>query len=99
MGYDFQGCLYRTRYDLAAAVAGEWLSAGGANSLAEIAAIADDDAEIVDEIIVGWELTPQWLETRSIDRSMLVRAVREYRAQVASDIAADATTTEAVLRG
>ena len=58
MSWTFQGIAYQTKRDYYAAIAHEWLSAGGLNSrqfVRETFAETSDD-ELADEVIEGWSL-------------------------------------------
>ena len=61
MSWTFQGVAYRTARDYYAAIAHDWLSAGGLNSrqfVRETFAETSDD-ELADEVIEGWSLDGQ----------------------------------------
>lgn len=55
---EFQGALYRSTSEMLAAIASEFLSAGGLNGLEEQreALAADTDADLAAECISGWGL-------------------------------------------
>lgn len=56
MSYEFQNILYRTEAAMLAAIACEWLTAGGANSSADI-----------DEILQREDCTPESIARECID--------------------------------
>jgi hypothetical protein len=61
MSWTFQGIAYQTKRDYYAAIAQEWLSAGGANSRRYIREtfFHATDEELADEVIEGWSLDGQ----------------------------------------
>ena len=56
--YEFQSSLYRDAREVADAIAGEWITAGGINSREDQARFLADmtDAELAAEAIEGWGL-------------------------------------------
>jgi len=81
MSWTFQGVAYRTGRDYYAAIAHDWLSAGGLNSrqfVRETFAETSDD-EFADEVIEGWSLDGQ---QPPFERDGLTRAFADYRQTV-----------------
>ena len=69
MSYEFQNTLFKSRNDLCEAIAGAWISAGGANAreyIEKVCTEANAD-ELVSECIDGFGLTEEWLSDRGID--------------------------------
>jgi hypothetical protein len=89
MSWTFQGIAYQTKRDYCAAIALEWLSAGGLNDrrfVRETFARMSDD-ELADEAIEGWSFAA---EKAPFERDGLTQAFAEYRHTVeASPIEAD----------
>lgn len=81
MNYEFQSSLYRTPSELAAAIAGEWLCAGGANTREFMIDTLKSysDADMADECIEGWGFTTEWMESRGIDRDKIINAFADLR--------------------
>ena len=81
MSWTFQGIAYQTKRDYYAAIAHEWLSAGGLNSrqfVRETFAETSDD-ELAHEVIEGWSLDG---EQPPFERDGLMRAFADYRKTV-----------------
>ena len=81
MSWTFQGVAYRTARDYYAAIAHDWLSAGGLNSrqfVRETFAETSDD-ELADEVIEGWSLDGQ---QPPFERDGLTQAFADYRQSV-----------------
>lgn len=85
MSYEFQNILHRSAAAMAAAIAEEWLTAGGANTTAVIREeiLPGATAEsLADEAIEGWGLDQPdqeregktWMEARDTERADLVAA-------------------------
>ena len=89
MSWTFQGTAYQTKRDYYAAIARDWLSAGGLNSrqfVRETFAETSDD-ELADEVIEGWSLDGQ---QPPFDRDDIAQAFADYRKIVeVSPVAAD----------
>ena len=89
MSWTFQGIAYQTKRDYYAAIALEWLSAGGLNDrrfVRKTLAETSDD-ELADEVIKGWGLNGQ---KPPFERDSLSQAFAEYRHTVeASPVEAD----------
>ena len=81
MTYEFQSTLFRNANEMHAAIAGEWLSAGGANNDAfQREYLADySDADMADEAIEGWDLRGEWAEKRDFTRDALIEAFVDLR--------------------
>ena len=78
MSWTFQGIAYQTKRDYYAAIAREWLSAGGLNSrqfVREMFAETSDE-ELADEVIEGWSLDGQ---QPPFERDGLAQAFADYR--------------------
>jgi len=84
MSYEFQGTLFRTRLELAAAVAYEWMTAGGLNSPAEVDKFMPGGVyEITPEAaateaVENLGLTDEWLTERELDVDDLAAAFEEF---------------------
>jgi hypothetical protein len=81
MSWTFQGTAYQTKRDYYAAIARDWLSAGGLNSrqfVRETFAETSDD-ELGDEVIEGWSLDGQ---QPPFDRDDIAQAFADYRKTV-----------------
>lgn len=88
MSYEFQGSLYANSQAICNAVAYEWITAGGANTIADIEGFiaAGATAEsMASECISGWELESQegdegqtWLEQRESSREELVQSFAAF---------------------
>ena len=81
MSWTFQGTAYQTKRDYYAAIARDWLSAGGLNSrqfVRETFAETTDD-ELADEVIEGWSLDGQ---QPPFERDGLTHAFADYRKTV-----------------
>lgn len=65
--YEFQGIAFRSEADMLAAIAREWLSAGGLNSEAQQSQFLADDADdaLAAECIEAWGLNQGDDETKS----------------------------------
>ncbi|MBV8895040.1 MAG: hypothetical protein JO051_00905 [Acidobacteriaceae bacterium] len=89
MIWTFQGTDYQTEREYYAAIAREWLSAGGLNDrqfVRETLAETSDD-ELADEVIEGWSFAG---EKPSFERNGLIQAFTGYRHTVeASPVEAD----------
>jgi hypothetical protein len=88
MSWTFQGTAYQTKRDYYAAIARDWLSAGGLNSrqfVRETFAETSDD-ELADEVTEGWSLDGQ---QPPFDRDDIAQAFADYRKTV------EASTVEA----
>ena len=89
MSWTFQGIAYQTKRDYYAAIALEWLSAGGLNSrqfVRETFAEMSDDG-LADEVIEGWRFAGH---PPPFERDGLTQAFAEYRHTVeASPVEAD----------
>jgi hypothetical protein len=89
MSWIFRGTAYQTKRDYYAAVALEWLSAGGLKSrqlVRETLAETSDD-ELADEVIEDWSFAG---EKPPFERDGLTQAFAEYRHTVeASPVEAD----------
>jgi hypothetical protein len=81
MSWTFQGIAYQTKRDYYAAIAQEWLSAGGANSRRYIREtfFHATDEELADEVIEGWSLDGQ---QPPFERDGLTQAFADYRKTV-----------------
>lgn len=91
MTYEFGSSLYRNPREMCDAVAEQWLSAGGANDLADMLQFLNQmtDAQLADECIEGWGLnqpvdsddpeSPTWLAARDTDRDDLITAFQVLR--------------------
>lgn len=78
MSWTFQGTAYQTKHDYYAAIAHEWLRAGGLHdrqSVRKTLAEASDD-ELADEAIEGWKFHG---ENPPFERDGLAQAFAEYR--------------------
>ena len=78
MSWTFQGTAYQTKRDYYAAIALEWLSAGGLHdrqSVRKTLAATSDD-ELADEAIEGWTFHG---EGPPFERDLLTQAFAEYR--------------------
>ncbi len=82
---EFQGTLFRCTRDLANGIAGEWITAGGLNTDADIRGFfaSSTDESLADDCINGWGLDAEWLGERDIDRSDIVAAMGRTRAEYA----------------
>ena len=81
MNWTFQRTAYQTKRDYYAAIARDWLSAGGLNSrqfVRETSAETSDD-ELADEVIEGWSLDGQ---QPPFERDGLTQAFADYRKTV-----------------
>jgi hypothetical protein len=81
MSWTFQGTAYQTKRDYCAAIARDWLSAGGLNSrqfVRETFAETSDD-ELADEVIEGWSLDGQ---QPPFELDGLTQAFADYRKTV-----------------
>lgn len=80
--YEFQSVLYRTETEMLAAIAGEWISAGGQNTISDQHRffIENTDEELAAECIDGWGLdvagdgSPSHMEFNGYSLSDLARA-------------------------
>ena len=81
MSWTFQGIAYQTKRDYFAAIAQEWLSAGGANSRRYIREAFFDatDEELADEVIEGWSLDGQQPPLRARRPHASLRRVSTHR--------------------
>ena len=81
MSWTFQGIPYQTKRDYYAAVAQDWLSAGGVNNRRYIRETFFDatDEELADEVIEGSCLDDQ---QRPFERDGLTQAFADYRKTV-----------------
>jgi hypothetical protein len=89
MSWTFQGIAYQTKRDYYAAIAREWLSAGGLNDrrFVRMTFAETSDDELADEVIEGWSLDGQ---QPPFERDGLTQAFGEYRHTVeASPVEAD----------
>lgn len=90
--YEFQSMSYRTSGEMAAAIAGEWLSACGHNPREFMVEELrhHTDAELADDCIEGWALNQKpdwlgeenpktWMEQREISRDDIVAAFADLR--------------------
>jgi hypothetical protein len=87
--WTFQGTAYQTKRDYYAAIALEWLSAGGLNDrrFVRVTFAETSDDELADEVIEGWSFSG---EKPSFERDGLTQAFAEYRHTVeASPVEAD----------
>jgi len=92
MSWTFQGIAYQTKRDYYAAIAHEWLSAGGLNDRRSVrvtfAETSDD--ELADEVIEGWNFAG---EKPPFERDGLTQAFADHRKTVeASPVEADEDT-------
>ena len=81
MSWTFHGTAYQTKRDYYAAIAHDWLSAGGLNSrqfVRETFAETSDD-ELADEVIEGWSLDGQ---QPPFELDGLTQAFADYRKTV-----------------
>jgi hypothetical protein len=81
MQNEFQNTLYRSKDQMLAAIAYEWMTAGGGHSDEEVTrllAINSDPAALADECVGGWDLNAEWLAERDISRANLVEAFAEF---------------------
>ena len=81
MSWTVQGTAYQTKRDYYAAIARDWLSAGGLNSrqfVRETFADTSDD-ELADEVIEGWSLDG---EQPPFEHDGLTQAFADYRKTV-----------------
>lgn len=74
--YEFQSTFFRNTKAMADAIASEWLSGGGSNSVEIQHELLDmqTDTEMADEAIEGWDLTGEWAEKRNFTRDDLIAA-------------------------
>lgn len=76
---EFQGMSYNSQSAMLAAIAYEWMTAGGANSPQVIDDMGDlDAAECAAECIRSWDLDDEWLEDREIDVEDIERAFADF---------------------
>ncbi len=76
--FEFAGSLFRNAAEMHAAIAREYLSAGGLNNVADQAEVLTRTAaELADSAICDWELSV----TAGFDRAALVAAFRSLGAQ------------------
>lgn len=82
MSYEFNSTLFRTRAEMCAAIAAEYLSAGGLNSEADQRKFLAEstNAQMADDVIEGWALTGEWAEARNFTREALIEAFAVLRA-------------------
>ena len=90
MSFEFQSTLYPTQTALCAAIAYEWITAGGSNSPEQVTEVVTGvTAEaLADEAISSWGLdrpayqdeSQTWMQFRSIGRDDIVAACREFLA-------------------
>jgi len=93
--YEFQSGLYNSPSQMCAAIAAEWISAGGLNSQSDIENFLSEmtDEHLADECIAAWELDQpeivlgiedgSWMSARDAERADLVRAFAEMRGNAA----------------
>jgi len=93
--YEFQTGLYNSPSQMCAAIAMEWLSAGGLNSQSDIENFLSEmtDEQLSDECIAAWGLDQpetilgiedgSWMSARDTERSDLVRAFADVRGNAA----------------
>lgn len=90
MSYEFQSTLHRTAAEMCAAIAREWLSAGGNNdneTMREFLAVMTDE-QLTAECVEGWGLDQpegdetSWFENRGIDASDLELAFADLRREL-----------------
>jgi ribonuclease HI len=89
MTLEFQNTLHRTRREMLAAVASEWLSAGGSNSRdtmideLQIRSDASLAAEAIELLGLDQpeneDSTETWMEKRGVERADLVEAFHDLR--------------------
>jgi hypothetical protein len=81
MTYEFQSTLFGNASEMHAAIAGEFLSAGGMNSEDfQREYLADHtNEEMADEAIEGWDLSGEWAEKRDFTRDDLIEAFADLR--------------------
>lgn len=85
--YEFQSTLFRNEADMLAAIADEFLSAGGMNSETAQSQILSDntDEQLAAECISGWGLdiagdeTPSHMASNDYTAADLARAFRDLR--------------------
>jgi hypothetical protein len=82
--YEFQSTLFRNAREMHAAIAGEWLSAGGLNSEAVQRQFLADvtDEQMADEANEGWALSGEWAEKREFSRDALIEAFADLRKEL-----------------
>jgi len=92
---EFGGCLYNNRTALLAAVAETWLTAGGANSAAEILAMTESDEALAAECVKAWDLdqprdmddaeAESRLAAWDVSQADLAAAISAYRASLRAE--------------
>jgi hypothetical protein len=75
--FQFMGRLYRNSAEMHAAIAEEWMSAGGSNSRADVREAFDrwSDEELADEVDEAWKLS----YAPEFDRRALIAAFGDVR--------------------
>lgn len=80
MSYEFQNTLHQSPGQMCAAIAYEWMTAGGANKPAyvdEMVAQTTPAAEAA-SCIDGWDLHAEWLKDRDTTPDDIVAAFSEF---------------------
>lgn len=81
MNTEFQGMSYNSQNAMLAAIAYEWMTAGGANSSEEIDSMGGLSAnECANECIRAWDLNDEWLSDREIDENDIINAFASFLA-------------------
>ena len=88
MSFEFQSTLYHTQSTTCAAIAYEWMTAGGANSPDQVTELLSGrTAEaLADEAIIEWGLdqpstqddSQNWMQYRGVNRNDIVTAFRDF---------------------
>lgn len=81
---EFQSQLFGSRRELTDAIAEAWMTAGGKNKPSDVDRMLDDGLDLndaVDEMLEAWEIGPEWMAERGIDRSDLVAAFGRFAAE------------------
>lgn len=61
--YEFQGCIYRTKFEMLDALVGQWLSEGGMNDRETMLGLLEDDSDqkLALKCVESWSLdAPRW---------------------------------------
>jgi hypothetical protein len=85
MNYEFQSTLHQNSHHMCAAIAHEWMTAGGMNSsaaISEILANPQNSARaLATECIEAWDLNCKWLAERESTKEDIKSAFVAFIAQ------------------
>lgn len=80
MSYEFQSTLHNTSGAMCAAIAYEWMTAGGLNKPADVDALIGNATPegLSAECVEAWDLNSEWLSERDTSAADITAAFAEF---------------------